>query len=143
MAELTETGVQCRAKVGMLVLRDCSSQAVAACDVCGRPICKFHLTRLGNQVSCPECAVENPQARRERPVRRARRRRRWYRGYGYRPYYYGPYYHHYYSDHDYRTLSSTERVDETGAADEAGMATADELDDADADAAFDLADDES
>ena len=140
MAELTDTQAECQAKMGMLVLRDCGQAAVAACDTCGRPVCGAHQTPVAAGIACPECAAQDEGVAEAGPVKRARRRSRWYRSYGYRPYYYhhyGPgYHHHYYSDHDYRTF------DDTGPAGAAAVAAAASAAD-DIDGATDAADDVS
>ena len=147
MADLTDSDAQCRAKVGMLVLRDCGAEAVAACDACGRPICRAHQCPVAQGVSCPECAARDEQTARVTPAARtARRRSRWYRSHRYRPYYYGGYghRHHYYSDGDYRTFDRGEageaEAPAEGPAEEAGALAeaedpdaADGFDDADAD----------
>ncbi len=98
MAELTDTQAQCQAKVGMLVLRDCGQTAAAACDTCGRPVCRSHQTPVAAGIACPECAAQDQGIADQGQVKRARRRRRWYSSYGYRPYYY----HHYGPGHHHR-----------------------------------------
>ena len=110
MADLTDSDAQCRAKVGMLVLRDCGAEAVAACDACGRPICRAHQCPVAQGVSCPECAARDEQTARVTPAARtARRRSRWYRSHRYRPYYYGGYGHRHHGQH-HRHLVCLRRI---------------------------------
>ena len=117
MGELTDPNAECRAKVGMLVLRDCRERARAVCDLCGRPVCNAHQSPCQQGIACPECAAEATTTEQQKAaaapeVKKARRRRRWYRQRHYRPYYFGHrhgYYDHYYSDQDYRTFDDAER----------------------------------
>jgi hypothetical protein len=127
----------CRAKKGLLFLRDCGKPAVTECSKCNRPVCRDHETAGIEGNLCPECASADRRVT-NRNARRWRRRHRYYSGYGYHPYYYG--HHHYYSDRDYRTFEDRGSVEgarpadgevvETGTADSAG-------DFADADGDFD------
>ncbi len=107
----------CKAKKGMLVLRECGEPATASCSMCGIPVCQKHVVPTEQGVACPECAAmktkipQGPQG----VVGRARRRRSYYGHYGYSPYYYG--YHgyggrHYWSDDDYDSMDEREDVSE-------------------------------
>ena len=47
---------QCRAKVGMLVLRECARPASGKCSSCGLPLCGRHKMESARGVLCPGCA---------------------------------------------------------------------------------------
>ncbi|MEW6262545.1 MAG: hypothetical protein AB1641_05655 [Thermodesulfobacteriota bacterium] len=119
--ELLQRG-RCHAKKGLLFLRDCDAPAVAACAVCGRPICSAHQVPGPKGPQCPEClALEQKTepgavtgAGRMNMVDRARYRHHYYDTYGYLPYYYG--WSHYYSDRDYRTFDESSSHPEATAA---------------------------
>ena len=97
----------CRAKVGLLSLRDCNRMAPVNCSQCSRAVCDKHQVRVTDGFLCPECAAQSPDlSQKNRAARRAHRRNRYYGGYGYSPYYYG--HSHYFSDHDYRCFHHEE-----------------------------------
>ncbi len=99
----------CRAKKGLLFLRDCEAPASALCTRCGRTICHEHTVKLAAGPLCPECAAQMDDGQRAATspvVMRAARRRRSYAYHGYLPYYYG--HHRYYSDSDFRTFDGQE-----------------------------------
>lgn len=98
----------CKAKIGLLFLRDCGSPVKTNCTLCGRPICRDHCIDSEKGVVCPECGAGSKQVQKNAHVENARMRNNYYSGYGYSPYYYG--YHHYYSDNDYRTFDDRETV---------------------------------
>ena len=94
---------KCKAKVGMLILRDCGELASEKCASCGIPICLDHMTNLpGKGLVCPNCADSDPDTADKHPFSRTRRRRHYHSHYGYSPYYYG--HHRYYSDSDRRSV---------------------------------------
>lgn len=102
---------QCRAKVGLLFLRDCGGVAVDKCAVCGRALCKQHRVDAvtGSGYWCPECAAQKSDANVDEPsVARVRNRTSYYHDYHYIPYYSGM--HRFYSDRDYRTFDDREQV---------------------------------
>jgi hypothetical protein len=87
----------CKAKKGLLVLRECGQPAIGACGKCGIPVCQQHqiiISQTG-MVYCPECAAQDAQMAPTGHVGRARRRTRYYTHYGY----YGGHWH----THDYFT----------------------------------------
>ncbi len=114
--DFTQRGI-CQAKKGLLFLRDCGGPAIAACHLCGRPVCSAHQVKEEKGTVCPECASQAETTTTEQQdgtvtttgqpnvVSRSRYRRRYYSHYGYSPYFYG--HSHYYSDHDYRTFDRT------------------------------------
>jgi hypothetical protein len=130
---------ECRAKVGLLSLRDCGRIPDAECTACGRPVCREHMCKTDAGVLCPECSSGQQKGEPTGHARQAFRRRRYYSHYGYHPYYYG--HHHYYSDYDYRTFDNRDVAEHaaTGAEAAAGAAavaageTADTGEDADLD----------
>ena len=103
-----EQGV-CRAKVGLLFLRDCGEIATETCTVCGRAICRRHECDTSRGTTCPECGAQDRNAQSKGSVQSVRRRRGWYGAHGYYPYYYG--HHSYYSDGDYRAFDDDEMVE--------------------------------
>jgi hypothetical protein len=93
----------CKAKKGMLVLRECGQPAIGACGGCGIPICAAHqVIGFNNQVLCPDCAARDQNMKPTGYVGRSRRRDRYYSYYGYMPLY-----HHHYHDHDYNTVADS------------------------------------
>lgn len=98
----------CKAKVGLLFLRDCDRPVFDNCVSCGRPVCKEHRIKGNDGTICPECASEREKYRDDDRVGRSYHRRHYYDHYGYNPYYYG--HHHYYSDRDYQTFDDQESV---------------------------------
>lgn len=108
---MSEIERPCRAKIGLLILRDCGAPSKTLC-VCGRPICRQHRTRGPDGDLCPECALRQQVGKHALPVRRARQRRHYYSNSRYRPYYYG--YSdrdEYFDDYDYRTFDRERDVD--------------------------------
>lgn len=117
--DFTQRGI-CQAKKGLLFLRDCGGPAIAACHLCGRPVCSTHQVKDEKGSVCPECASQTDTTTIEQQegtitstgqpnvVTRSRHRRRYYSHYGYMPYFYG--HSHYYSDHDYRTFDRTDQT---------------------------------
>lgn len=101
----------CRAKIGLLVLRDCGAEARELCPSCSRPICKQHRVKTATGIRCPECCAKDQQATEVLPVRRARQRDAYYDRYDYRPYYYGYDHTPYFHDYDYRTFDDGDAVD--------------------------------
>jgi hypothetical protein len=104
----------CRAKKGLLFLRDCGKPAVTECSKCNCPVCREHETAGIEGTLCPQCAAGDKRVT-NRNARRYRRRNRYYSGYGYHPYYYG--HHHYYSNRDYRTFDERGSVEGAAPAD--------------------------
>lgn len=98
----------CKAKVGLLFLRDCGSIVKNNCSTCGRPVCKKHSIDSEKGVLCPECAAQAKNIPKSAALNSTRRRNDYYNGYGYSPYYYG--YNRYYSDSDYRTFDESKEV---------------------------------
>lgn len=98
----------CKAKVGLLFLRDCGSIVKTNCVLCGKPICRKHSVETEKGVVCPECAAPSDKIKNSRAVNNARQRSNFYSDYGYNPYYYGN--NLYYSDNDYRTFDDTQTV---------------------------------
>ena len=99
----------CKAKVGLLFLRDCGGVVQTNCVLCKRPICRNHCVESEQGIVCPECGASLKHTADDPRVDKATRRNRYYRDYGYSPFYYGSY--HYYSDMDYQTF---EHDDQTG-----------------------------
>jgi hypothetical protein len=50
----------CMCRAGLLVMRMCGEPMVAACTVCGKPVCQRHLAMGQAGAACAECAVMNP-----------------------------------------------------------------------------------
>ncbi len=98
----------CKAKIGLLFLRDCGSPVKTNCTICGRPVCRKHSVDSEKGVVCPECAAPSKQIQNNASVNHARRRSGYYSGYGYSPYYYG--HNRYYSDNDYQTFDDKTEV---------------------------------
>ena len=114
----------CKAKVGLLFLRDCGSMVKTNCTLCSRPICRAHSIDSEKGVVCPECAAPSKKVKSNSAVNNARIRNNYYSGYGYSPYYFG--YNHYYSDSDYRTFDDSKEIYEGPPAD-----TTDDFNDSD------------
>ncbi len=119
----------CRAKVGLLFLRDCGRIPKTECSNCGRPVCSEHKIKADEGYLCPECGSKNRKTARNGAAASSRHRRGYYDRHGYSPYYYG--HHHYYSDRDYRTFDDTpqneaaalgETFDDDGGIDDVGEA---------------------
>jgi len=85
----------CKAKKGLLVLRECGQPAVGACGKCGIQVCQQHQVLISQTgaVLCPDCAAQDEKMAPTGHVGRSRRRSRYYSHYGY----YGGHHH----DHDY------------------------------------------
>lgn len=98
----------CKAKIGLLFLRDCGSMVINNCTTCGRPICKKHSIESEKGVVCPECAAPSKNIKNNSALNSTRRRNNYYSGYGYSPFYYG--HNRYYSDNDYRTFDDSKEV---------------------------------
>jgi len=108
---MTDTGTHsCRAKVGLLFLRDCDRPARADCARCGRPVCGEHAVRDEKGTLCPECSTENRRLADRPAAQSVVRRRRYYGGAHYHPIYFG--HHHYYSDDDFRAFDGREMIQE-------------------------------
>ncbi len=120
---MSDPGVNnCKAKKGLLVLRECGAPAVGACGGCGIPICQKHQTiNTQGVVSCPDCAANDPNVVSRGQVGRSRRRRSYYGHYGYSPYYYG--HHHHYHDRDHSSVDHSDNVADAGAGAGAGAPT--------------------
>ena len=105
--DFTQRGI-CQAKKGLMFLRDCGAPAIAACHLCGRPVCSAHQVKDEKGSICPECASQAETTTTEQQdgttttttagttgipnvVSRSRYRRRYYSHYGYSPFYYGPF----------------------------------------------------
>ena len=125
----------CKAKVGLLVLRECKKTASAACSLCGIPVCAKHQAIVSQGVACPNCASNDPNYKDSSDSRRWRRRSRYYDNYHYYPYYYDHhhgYYHDHYHDRDYHSVENRdENISEEAAA--AGTSDAEVMDDSDFD----------
>lgn len=118
---------QCRAKVGLLVLRDCGNPAVAECPGCGKAVCAEHIVAAPGGTMCPECAARDPLAPSAGAVGRARTRRDYYDDYGYEPYYYGG--PGYFSRRDYETMEERAKGIEAPLSEQdQGLAAAGEMD---------------
>lgn len=98
----------CKAKIGLLFLRDCGSMVINNCTTCGRPVCKKHSIESEKGVVCPECAVPFKNIKNSSALNSTRRRNNYYSGYGYSPFYYG--HNRYYSDSDYRTFDNSKEI---------------------------------
>lgn len=97
----------CKAKTGLLFLRDCGSIVKHKCMHCGRPVCREHSIETQMGTACPECSAPVKDLKDNNPaVRHAADRNHYYNAYGYAPYYYG--YTHYFSDHDFHTFEDRE-----------------------------------
>ena len=89
----------CRAKMGLLFLRDCERPAKGTCTICGRPVCGQHTVKSEAGPLCPECGTRKRELRNRPSVHRTRTSRRYHHIHHYDPIYYG--HHHYYSDADF------------------------------------------
>lgn len=96
----------CKAKIGLLFLRDCDQPAVDNCVKCSRPVCKEHRIKGDGGTLCPECASEREKYHGEEHVQQSQSRNHYYHSHNYSPYYYGSYL--YYSDNEYSTFDSAE-----------------------------------
>ncbi len=96
----------CKAKVGLLFLRDCGSIVKDNCGQCGRPVCRDHLVKGESGFVCSECAAKTKGMSKKPNAVSTFNRNRYYHSYGYSPWYFG--HSHYYSDRDYQTFESTE-----------------------------------
>ncbi len=124
----------CKAKKGLLVLRDCGKTATAACSSCGIPVCSKHQVVVSQGVTCPDCASRDTTVPSKGHVGRSRRRSRYYDNYRYDPYYYGHghYHSHYYSDHDHHSVSDrNESISDAETVDDTAVAEVDSFDDFD------------
>lgn len=104
-----ETDQKCKAKSGLLYLRDCDKPAVGNCIKCNRPICKKHSIKTSQGNVCPECGADIDECLEDESVQYVRRRGHYYSSYSYVPFYYG--YHRYYSDHDYEAFEDQEEFE--------------------------------
>jgi hypothetical protein len=96
----------CKAKKGLLVLRDCGEPVIGVCSGCHIGICQKHqVIAFNNQVLCPDCAAKDQNMKPAGYVGRSRRRDRYYSHYGYTPWFY--YHDHdHYRDHDYHSVQN-------------------------------------
>jgi hypothetical protein len=116
----------CKAKVGLLVLKECGRVAVGSCAICGIPICTRHQVAAPQGAACPDCAARDEKMEPRGNVGRARRRSSYYSHYGYYPLFYG----HHYNDHDRQAFD--DRQAQAGPADPGDQADKDFMDDYDA-----------
>lgn len=48
----------CRAKIGLLVLRECGDAVLEACRKCNIPLCAKHSVTTFEGIACPDCAAQ-------------------------------------------------------------------------------------
>jgi hypothetical protein len=90
----------CRAKKGLLSLRECGKHALSSCESCGTGLCEDHQVLTGHGVFCPDCAAQDDRFSDLEDERLQRARYRRDSGYYDGGYYYG------FSEADYGTFDS-------------------------------------
>ncbi len=107
----------CRAKIGLLVLRDCGAPSRTECVLCSRGLCGEHRQKGTEGDLCPECALTQGAPIRTASLARAHQRHRFYAEHHYRPWFYHRHYGHstthdgYFDDYDHRTFDTERHVE--------------------------------
>lgn len=70
--------MNCQARMGLLVLRECGAPAMGFCGSCGKSVCATH--QVGS--SCPDCGMLDQQNQEDPVAQDAATRNSYYQEYG-------------------------------------------------------------